>query len=560
MKNYLVPAVVLSALFSFGGLAHAQSGSFLAATQAAAQNDFGEAAAYFRQTAEEEKQNVFVLSQALENHVKAGQFEDAVFVAETLNNGGVSNPLVRLVLFSDAVAQDAWADAQALMDDGPVAPGPIDGFLQAWVLLGLGDQDAGLAAFEQAGSQENMAAFGGQQRMMALAYLGQGDAALAALEDQPPQTALRSVLVQGQLLAAAGRKDEARVLVAPFGKNSQVVSFLTALEDDEFSPTAIASAQEGVADVLVSVAMAVQGGDTIQTALLYARLASFVAPRDSHATLLAARLLDRMQSFDLAVDTYDTLLPDDPGYFEAALRLTSSLWYSGREEDAVDAAKTLTRTFKKDPRTHEQYGTFLRRQEEYRPAEKAYNRAIRLVDDPVASDWRLFFYRGIVRERQDKWRRAEADFRAALELSPDQHQVLNYLGYTMVERQENLDEALDMIERAAAAQPEAGYIIDSLGWVYFRLGRYEDAVPVMENAVTLEPLDPTVNDHLGDVYWAVGRKAEARFQWVRALSLVTEDTDLRNVDLDRIKRKGEIGLDAVLEEEGADPLEAKPGD
>jgi tetratricopeptide (TPR) repeat protein len=147
------------------------------------------------------------------------------------------------------------------------------------------------------------------------------------------------------------------------------------------------------------------------------------------------------------------------------------------------------------------------------------------------------------------WDKAEADFRSALERNPDQPQVLNYLGYSMVEKGINLDEALSMIERAVEARPDSGYIIDSLGWVLYRLGRYDEAVEPMEKAVEIEAVDPIVNDHLGDVYWAVGRTREAEFQWHRALSFEPKEEDAA-----RIRRKLEVGLDVVLEEEGAPAL------
>jgi tetratricopeptide (TPR) repeat protein len=144
-------------------------------------------------------------------------------------------------------------------------------------------------------------------------------------------------------------------------------------------------------------------------------------------------------------------------------------------------------------------------------------------------------------------------------LRPEQPQVLNYRGYSLVEKQIKLDEALDMIERAVAARPDSGYIVDSLGWVLYRLGRYEEAVEHMERAAELMPVDPVVNDHLGDVYWAVGRVLEAEFQWRRALSFVDEETE-EEAKPDRIRRKLEVGLDLVLEEEGAAPLKVADGD
>ncbi|MEM6375635.1 MAG: tetratricopeptide repeat protein, partial [Pseudomonadota bacterium] len=117
-----------------------------------------------------------------------------------------------------------------------------------------------------------------------------------------------------------------------------------------------------------------------------------------------------------------------------------------------------------------------------------------------------------------------------------------------------LDEALSMIERAVESRPDSGYIVDSLGWVLYRLGRYEEAVEHMERAAELMPVDPVVNDHLGDVLWAVGRQTEAKFQWRRALSFITDDTSLQDIDPDRIRRKLDAGLDVVLSEEGAGPI------
>jgi Flp pilus assembly protein TadD len=159
----------------------------------------------------------------------------------------------------------------------------------------------------------------------------------------------------------------------------------------------------------------------------------------------------------------------------------------------------------------------------------------------------LFYTRAIANERAGQWDAAEADFRKALELQPDQPMVLNYLGYSMVEQRRNLDEALGMIERAAAGQPDDGYITDSLGWVYFRLDRFEDALNPMLRAVELVPDDPILNDHLGDVLWKVGRKREAEFQWRRALSFGPAE----DLDMDRVRNKLDVGLDKVLEDEAA---------
>jgi Tfp pilus assembly protein PilF len=182
-------------------------------------------------------------------------------------------------------------------------------------------------------------------------------------------------------------------------------------------------------------------------------------------------------------------------------------------------------------------GDALRAQDDDQEAIAAYTVAMDLTAESDTRMWFLHFSRGIAYSQDGDSVAAEADFRAALAINPEQPQVLNYLGYSLVEEQRKLDEALDMIERAVAASPDSGYIVDSLGWVYYRLGRYEEAVVQMERAVELMPTDPILNDHLGDVYWAVGREREARFQWRRALSFAPHP----DLDTDLVRRKIEDG-------------------
>ena len=149
----------------------------------------------------------------------------------------------------------------------------------------------------------------------------------------------------------------------------------------------------------------------------------------------------------------------------------------------------------------------------------------------------MLYARGITLERAKRWPEAEKDFLRALEFEPEQPFVLNYLGYSWIDQGLNLARAQDMIRRAVELRPNDGYIIDSLGWGYYRLGKFEEAVREIERAVQIRPEDPIINDHLGDVYWCVGRELEARYQWQRALSLGAE-TDRENT----IKSKLAVGI------------------
>ena len=167
-------------------------------------------------------------------------------------------------------------------------------------------------------------------------------------------------------------------------------------------------------------------------------------------------------------------------------------------------------------------GDLFRREKRFPESVEAYDAAIDRIGTIGPQHWRLLFSRGIALERSKNWPRAEKDLLAAIELSPDEPYLLNYLGYSWVDQGIKLDDARRMIERAVELEPQSGAIVDSLGWALYRMGDYAGAVEKLERAAELEPLDPTVNDHLGDAYWRVGRRNEAAFQWRRALNLDPE--------------------------------------
>ena len=288
-------------------------------------------------------------------------------------------------------------------------------------------------------------------------------------------------------------------------------------------------------------------------------MALHLRPDHVDALLLTAELLENLERYDLATEVYNAVPNDDPFFHAAEIGRAAALRDSGNTEAAIEVLKSLQKSHGDLPLVHVTLGDTLRGLDRFEDSIAPYDRAISMVETPEERHWAVYFARGISHERVGNWPQAEADFRKSLELRPDQPQVLNYLGYSFLEMQTNFDEALALIERAVELRPDSGYIIDSLGWGLYRLGRYEEAVGHMERAVELMPIDPVVNDHLGDVYWAVGRQREAEFQWHRALSFITDD-EPTDADPERIRRKLEVGLDAVLAEEGAPPLEVANDD
>jgi tetratricopeptide (TPR) repeat protein len=193
-----------------------------------------------------------------------------------------------------------------------------------------------------------------------------------------------------------------------------------------------------------------------------------------------------------------------------------------RVDDAKALLEALIAKHPNDVRPLDALGNILRSHERYGEAQEFYTRALALIEKPDKDNWALFYSRGVCNERLKKWPEAEADFKKALALSPEESLVLNYLGYSWVDQGQNLKQGMDYIRKAVKLKPDDGYYVDSLGWAYYRLGNLPAAVEHLERAVELKPDDPIINDHLGDVYWRVGRTLEAKYQWQQALTLKPE--------------------------------------
>ncbi len=537
-------------------LAEGLAGAYLAARSASMNYDFDAAASYFTRALIQDPANVELMQSAILSHIGTGDVERAVPIARRLNDLNHEDQVANLIVLSEAVASGDFAAAAKMLDDGDFVGPLVDGLVQAWLQFGEGRMSEAVAAFDEVSKSPGLQNFGLYHKALALAAAGDMEGADEIMSGRSGVTlpaTRRSVLAHAQILSQLERNADAVELIdAVFQGNldpGMEIARQRLSDGETLSFDVILGAKEGIAEVYFSIAGALVGEADDAYTLLYTRMSEFLNPKLVDATLMSAQLLERLGRYDLATETYNRISPDDPVYHEAEMGRAEALKSSGQTDEAIEVLSRLSQSHPDQPSIFVSLGDMLRSEERYEEATAAYDAAVALIDEPNPRQWPVFFARGITFERTDKWPQAEADFRKALELSPDQPQVLNYLGYSFVEMKQNLDEALDMIQRAVAARPDDGYITDSLGWVFYRLGRYDEATTVMERAAELTPVDPIVTDHLGDVYWAVGRRREAEFQWHRALSFEPEE-----VDAARIRRKLEVGLDVVLDEEGGDPI------
>ena len=563
MAKSLFRSLTLSVLLATTALpaaAEGDAGAYLAARQASFTSDYATAARYYTRAIAHDPSNPALLENAMVAYMSLGRIDTALPIARKMVADEIPSQLANMVIATGNAKKGDFSSIVKDLDEmrgvGPL----VDGLLRAWAHLGAGDMSAALAAFDAVAKEPGLAGFAAYHKALALASVGDYEGAEEIYADKSNgaiQMTRRGVLTLVEILSQLDRNEDAVELLNDMfgiGLDPDLVATRDALSAGAKLPfTHVRNPTDGIAEVFYSLASALRNEATPDYTLLYARAAQFLRPDHFEALLLNAELLETLGRFTLASEVYKQVPADHPSYHAAELGRAEALRLEGRNDAAIEVLEQLARSHGNLSVVHSSLGDLLRQEKDYAGAAKAYDRALDLSPPEDRTRWFLLYTRGICHERLGDWQTAEKDFRAALELRPEQPQVLNYLGYTLVEKQKNLNEALDMIERAVAARPDSGYIVDSLGWVLYRLGRYEEAVGHMERAAELEPIDPVVNDHLGDVYWAVGRYIEAEFQWKRALSFVDEDT-AAEAKPDRIRRKLEVGLDVVLEEEGSPPL------
>lgn len=542
-------------------MADGLAGAYLAGRQARYSGDFEAASQYYTQALARDPSNPSLMEATVLSFLSLGKIDRALPVARIMEEQGLKSQLSQMVLLADEAWNGRHDDLLNRIEDGRGIGELVDGLIGAWAQLGKGAMSDAITTFDQLAEEPGQRGFALYQKALALALVGDFEGADEILSASGPGAAVqtrRGVVARAQVLSQIQRNDKAlEVLEHAFGKSfdPELEAMHDALQAGEtLDFDVIGSVRDGMAEVIYTVAGALRGEARDVDTILFARLAEYLRPEHVDAILLTAEILDDMEQYDLATAAYRKVPQENQAFHAAELGRADALRKAGKPDAAIEVLEQLTKSHSDLPVVYNTLGDMLRTLDRYEEAIKAYDQAIALYQTEEADHWFVHYARAICHERIDNWSLAEADFRKALELDPNRPEVLNYLGYSLVDRNEKLDEALEMIERAVAAQPNSGYIVDSLGWALYRLGRYSEAVSHLEHAAELMSVDPIVNDHLGDVYWAVGREREAEFQWKRALSFVDFGETAEDADPERIRRKIAVGLDKVLMEEGAPPL------
>lgn len=354
------------------------------------------------------------------------------------------------------------------------------------------------------------------------------------------QKALRIAISHTHHALQLGKYEKAKQILDAYSKESKgnlhpfVTDLYQQVEAKQKPGFVVTSATAGLAEVFYGLGDALSSDGGVDYGAIYLKMALFLKPDMELVHVSLASIYERTKKYDLAIQIYSKIKKDSPLWPRVQLRKALNFNYIDKVDQATDLLKDMIKKRPGDMEPVETLGNILRVRKRFQEALKYYDIAVKNIQTPTRENWVQYYHRGISYERLNKWDKAEKDLQKSLELDPNQALVLNYLGYSWVDQNRNLDEAMELIRKAVKLRPNDGYIVDSLGWAYYRLGNFQNAVKHLEKAVSLKPDDPVINDHLGDAYWRVGRKLEAEYQWSQALSLKPEEKEIANIK-DKLK-------------------------
>jgi len=522
------------------------SGNYLAARQANLERDADAASVYYRAALRTDPRNPELLELAFYSVLADGDIDEAVRLADRLIQLDRNNRNAHLVLGVKALKTKNYKEARQQF--GLATRGPVTDLtatlLAAWSAAGANDSKGAIDAIDKLSGPEWYAIFKDMHAGLILDLANNKKEAVKRLEHsyKLDASALRVTQAYAGFLSRNGGREESLRIYGEFDKQLPryplVLEAMSTLRKDEPLPRLVDTVQAGAAEALYGLGAALGRREEelslANRGLAYLQLALYLDPNHSLAMLALADLYEAMKKPELAIKVYERVPANSPLKRNAEIQLATNLDTLERTEEAKKHLDKLIAAKPDDLEAILALGNIMRERKQYAGCADAYGKAVALQPAPTRANWTTYYFRGICFERDKQWAKAEADMKKALELYPEQPHVLNYLGYSWIDQGVHLDDGMSMIKRSVEQRPDDGYIVDSLGWAYYRLGNYDEAVKNLERAVELKPVDPTINDHLGDVYWKVDRVLEAKFQWSHARDLKPDADELKTIE-DKLK-------------------------
>lgn len=496
---------------------------------------------YYASAFDREPDNLVLGVKAVNAAISAGDEKAVRNLARRVNALSADEPLSRLVLGAFQMRSGRYSAAASRLQKQPDDPslGVMMAMMEAWANQGAGKADTALEIFNSIEIGGYFDIIATLQKAQIYGQDGRDAEAMAAFErvQSSGVSPISMAIARARYQSAARDLSGALKNLAAFDsavlggvESGPIRTMLTELEAGRpaGSPKSAAqSASSALIDPAAEFFFQQRGYDAAE---IYLRIALMLDPKNERARLWLGATLERMDRTADAQDVY-LAVPRSSDYIVSSdLAYANLLVRSDKDDEAEAVLKRLV----------SEHPTFLVRQalglsylikEDYAAALPYYNAMLEtMTQADIEDNPTPLFHRGICLVEMDRFKEAIGDFQTVLEINPDHADALNYLGYSWVDRGENLDEAFEMIRKALKLEPNSGAITDSLGWAHYKLGQYSEARIHLEDAVALSPDSATIIDHLGDVYWKLGRFLEAGYQWERALDFNPTDKERARIN------------------------------
>lgn len=505
-------------------------GNYLSGRVARGSHDTIAAAEFYSKALAGDPKNEVILEQTFLLETAAAHWDRAIVLAQELVEVEPSHRIAQFLLGIDAFKRGDYAKADehfAAARQGPIAD-LTSTLARAWVQEAGGKHNEAFATLDTLSSADWAQYYQRYHRALIADIAGRHQLArksyIQAFKRNPTTLRVADAYAR-HALNSNDRELAAETIKTHMNKAAPhplSEALLAQIENGETPGLMAANPTDGLAEAFYGIGDALAGEGGLDMGIVFLQFAIYLKPDFPLAYVALAEAYETAKKYDAEIAAFDNIPESSPLWVNVQIQKAFAL----NSLEKVDEAKVLLEKIiaqdPKDIRPLDALGNILRAHERYDEALDYYTRAVELVDEPAKQNWALFYSRGVCNERLKNWPAAEADFKQALELNPEESLILNYLGYSWVDQGMNLKQAMDYIRKAVKLKPDDGYYVDSLGWAYYRLGNMPAAVEHLERAVELRPDDPIINDHLGDAYWRVGRTLEAKYQWEQALSLDPE--------------------------------------
>ncbi|MCL6229781.1 tetratricopeptide repeat protein [Bartonella bilalgolemii] len=526
------------------------TGAYLAGRIANYENKMNLAIHYFKHALTYEPNNLEAQKEIFQVMLSVGAFTEAAQQAKKIKEKGIVTPLISLTLLIENLIKKNYKEAQLFLQAKKSSPdnNPIFELTNAWAEFGSGNHTKAITNLEKhlGPSWYNLFIHYHLALMSDLAKRPQDAKKYFIQAFNNQQGAITATDTYERIIIAYAsfqlrqnmRSDAIKTL--RYGEkillgSKTLQNIRQKVEKGANIENPITTPQQGVGEVLYNFGTTLNKKGSEWIARIFQQFSLALYPKNEATLFQLAKISVRLGDSNQAIKIYRSLPLNSPYYRDGQFQLALTLAENGNYDEAIKLLTLLEKKFPNDHHIFIALAAIYMQANNFSEAIKIMDHAIAQITDFQRDNWKLFYQRGIAFNYLNQWPKAETDFRKALTFVPDQPQVLNYLAYSLINRDQKLEESLNMLKKAVMLHSQNSYILDSLGWAYYKLKQYPQAVTTLETAVKLQPGDPILNDHLGDAYWQVGRKREAIFQWNHAIDAEPDNPE-------RIKEKIKFGL------------------